>query len=124
MIHKKISYRRDQRARHIARRKNICHHQETFALEEVAPNRYRSDCSRLIPMEWYDCDGKYNKGKIHCGCPICKPYKPFRRSWKEERADREMDMKEKDYVLEQKEEADGLLLEDIAACGKYLELLA
>ena len=22
--------------------------------------------------DWYNCDGKYDKGKIHCGCGICK----------------------------------------------------
>lgn len=22
--------------------------------------------------DWYKCDGQYSKGKIHCGCGLCK----------------------------------------------------
>jgi hypothetical protein len=23
-------------------------------------------------VDWYKCDGQYSKGKIHCGCGLCK----------------------------------------------------
>ncbi len=23
-------------------------------------------------LDWYHCDGQYSKGKIHCGCGLCK----------------------------------------------------
>ncbi len=23
-------------------------------------------------LDWYRCDGQYSKGKIHCGCGLCK----------------------------------------------------
>ena len=56
-------YRRNQRFAHIARRKRICH----FYLS-VLP------LGNPGPMEWYRHDGQYNKGKIHCSCPMCRPY--------------------------------------------------
>lgn len=28
-------------------------------------------CFGYWNMPFYDCDGKYSKGKIHCSCPIC-----------------------------------------------------
>ena len=28
-------------------------------------------------FDWYDFDGQYSKGKIHCGCGMCKPTKRF-----------------------------------------------
>jgi hypothetical protein len=45
------AYRREVRNRAITRKKNLIH---TWG------------------FDWYDCDGKYSKGKIHCGCSICK----------------------------------------------------
>lgn len=29
-------------------------------------------------LDWYRSDGQYSKGKIHCGCGLCKPSKRFR----------------------------------------------
>ena len=26
----------------------------------------------IYGIDWYQCDGKYSKGKIHCGCGLCK----------------------------------------------------
>ena len=51
-----IAYRRFQRHRAICKKK--------------AKSRYR-----LNGGDWYDVDGKYDKGKIHCSCGICKPCK-------------------------------------------------
>ena len=46
-------YYREQRHRAICRKKEIC--------------------KRVYGFDWYrDFDGKYSKGKIHCGCGICK----------------------------------------------------
>ena len=57
-------YHRKMRKKHIRRKKRICNSYIT------TPN---NDLSHDIPFEWYrDCDGKYSKGKIHCGCGICK----------------------------------------------------
>lgn len=28
-------------------------------------------------IDWYRQDGKYSKGKIHCGCGLCKPGKKY-----------------------------------------------
>ena len=44
-------YRREMRAKHIRRKKRKC---------------------MSIGISWYNCDGKYSKGKIHCGCGLCK----------------------------------------------------
>lgn len=73
------AYRRDQRSRHITRKKNICNAHKIFATSAKGSVMYVSniDLSRLVPMEWYDCDGKYSKGKIHCSCGICKYGKKF-----------------------------------------------
>ena len=30
------------------------------------------DFSRVVPIKWYSVDGKYDKGKIHCSCGLCK----------------------------------------------------
>ena len=103
MIHKTISYRRDQRERHIAKRKRICHFMASHPLIEVAPGRYRSDFSKEIPMEWYSKDGKYAKGKIHCGCPLCKPGRGYRPSDKQERTEKAMLAKEREFLFGGKE---------------------
>ena len=51
-MHRTISYRRDMRNRKIHHRKYICNH--------------------VYGFEWYEHDGQYSKGKIHCGCGLCK----------------------------------------------------
>lgn len=51
-MHRTISYRRDMRNRKIHHRKYIC---------KLRDGR-----------DWYEHDGQYSKGKIHCGCGICK----------------------------------------------------
>lgn len=51
------AYRRDVRKRAISRKKRIC--RENYGLD------------------WYKVDGKYSKGKIHCGCKMCKYEKHF-----------------------------------------------
>lgn len=74
MLHKNIPYRRWQRKKHIEKRKRICHQQDTFpVIDETAPIK-RLDFSRTIPMEWYDVDGKYDKGKIHKILSAGNPY--------------------------------------------------
>jgi hypothetical protein len=52
MIHKRITFRRHQRQRVISRKKRI---------------------SRKIYGErgFYEHDGQYSKGKIHCSCWMC-----------------------------------------------------
>lgn len=52
-----IAYRREVRNRKIARRKRICIERDGYG--------------------WYEFDGQYSKGKIHCGCKMCKPYKGY-----------------------------------------------
>lgn len=47
-----LAYKRYQRHRAISRKKNICHKRDG--------------------SDWYKHDGQYSKGKIHCGCGICK----------------------------------------------------
>ena len=51
-----LAYTRDVRNKAIARKKRIC---------------------KELDMTWYNVDGKYSKGKIHCGCPLCKPTKGY-----------------------------------------------
>lgn len=51
------AYRRDVRKRIINRKKRIC--------------------KKLYGYDWYNVDGKYSKGKIHCGCKVCKYEKHF-----------------------------------------------
>lgn len=100
-IHKNIAFRRNERAKHIARRKRICHHIDTHPLVPVEehPGWYHSDFSRRVPMEWYEHDGQYDKGKIHCGCPLCKPGKAQGvPSEKEARAVREMELAEREEL--------------------------
>lgn len=53
------SYRRDMRNRKIARKKRI----DKAVHCSIGP--------------WYDCDGKYSKGKIHCSCKMCTYSKIF-----------------------------------------------
>lgn len=39
--------------------------------------------------DWYNKDGKYDKGKIHCGCGVCKYSKKF--GYPTIRTERELD---------------------------------
>lgn len=51
------AYYRYVRNKQIARKKNICVHNYGF--------------------DYYEHDGQYSKGKIHCSCGICKFGKKF-----------------------------------------------
>lgn len=46
-----LAYKIEMRKKHIAKKKAIC--------------------KDVYGFEWYKEDGCYNKGKIHCSCPIC-----------------------------------------------------
>ena len=49
-------------------------------------------------FEYYDHDGQYDKGKVHCGCPLCKPGKKERLpSEKEVRESAPLEQDLKDY---------------------------
>lgn len=72
-----LEYKRMQRHRAICRKKAICHHYDAHPVEKRGERYYVTDFSRQVPMEWYYVDGRYDKGKIHCGCPLCKPTKRF-----------------------------------------------
>lgn len=97
-----LAYKRYQRHRTICRKKAICHHQTMFA-ENLNYNKYtagRIDLTRKIPFEYYDHDGQYDKGKIHCGCGICKPYKKCgRKSYKQEIQEKKSSYALKDYLV-------------------------
>ncbi len=90
MLHKNKAYRRYQRSRHISRRKAICNTHYTTAVMDIVDEKgnvigQRADYSRVVPSDFYKFDGMYDKGKIHCGCPVCKPTKRFRKpSFKDE----------------------------------------
>ena len=59
-----IAYTREVRNKTIARKKKICR-----AIYGGSPHKlYESP----EPGFWYKVDGRYSKGKIHCGCKICK----------------------------------------------------
>ena len=58
------SYRRDVRNKTIARKKRICR-----AIYGGSPHRLYETPE---PGYWYKVDGKYAKGKIYCGCKMCK----------------------------------------------------
>ena len=67
------SYYRRQRARHISRRRAICHFFRSHPMiydKRVGFNTY--DWSISIPFEWYTIKGRYSKGKIHCSCGLCR----------------------------------------------------
>lgn len=34
--------------------------------------RKKRICSLVYGFDWYRYDGQYSKGKIHCGCGLCK----------------------------------------------------
>lgn len=52
MTQRGIAYRRYARYKTIRRKKRIS--------------------NAVYGLEWYKCDGRYAKGKIHCGCGLCK----------------------------------------------------
>jgi len=58
------SYRREVRNKTIARKKRICR----AIYWGSAPKLYESP----EPGYWYKVDGRYAKGKIYCGCKMCK----------------------------------------------------
>ena len=51
MANRDRAYYRRQRAKHIQRKKRICQH--------------------FYGEDYYEHDGSYSKGKIHCSCPLC-----------------------------------------------------
>ena len=51
MYHKSVKFRRHQRERAIARKKKIA--------------------ERIYGVELYTHEGQYDKGKVHCSCPLC-----------------------------------------------------
>ena len=43
-----------------------------------AITRKKAISNKVYGFDWYrDADGKYDKGKIHCGCGICKYCKKY-----------------------------------------------
>lgn len=76
-IHKRISYRRRQRAKHIARKKRII--ENTF---------YRYGLKH---------EGYLDKGKVHCSCHLC-------RSNFEEKAKKKEQLAELDFKQQIEEE--------------------
>ena len=100
MIHKNRANRRWQRHLHIVKKKRICNNHMTFATYECNNGKLRSDFSREVPMEWYKYDGQYDKGKIHCGCKLCKPYRGYYPSMKDEKIRHIADYKIKEYEKE------------------------
>lgn len=34
--------------------------------------RKKSISNSVYGLDWYHYDGQYSKGKIHCGCELCK----------------------------------------------------
>lgn len=46
-----LAYNREQRNKHIARKKRLS--------------------NELYGCDWYKVDGMYDKGKIHCSCKMC-----------------------------------------------------
>lgn len=39
--------------------------------------RKKSICRSVYGFDWYQHDGQYAKGKIHCGCGLCKPDRKY-----------------------------------------------
>lgn len=37
-----------------------------------AISRKKAICNKKFGFDWYPHDGQYDKGKIHCGCGLCK----------------------------------------------------
>ena len=96
-------YRRFQRSKHIKRRKSICNKKMITHPFIKVDGRNKADYSIDIPFDWYKHNGQYSKGKIHCGCPLCKPYKGYYPSEKQEREDQIVKDKFRDYENELKQ---------------------
>ena len=77
MIHKRREYRLWQRHRNIARKKRICNNYTRYGTKVLEDGRVKLDTSFVEPMDWYEHDGQYDKGKIHCSCGLCKFSKKF-----------------------------------------------
>lgn len=60
MANRDRAYYRRQRAKHIRRKKRIC--------------------QKEYGWDYYDHDGCYSKGKIHCSCPMCSIKSKNRKS--------------------------------------------
>lgn len=43
----------------------------TISMREKHITRKKRICRDVYKCEYYKNDGQYNKGKIHCSCPIC-----------------------------------------------------
>jgi len=41
-------------------------------VRECAIKRKKKIANRKYGYDWYKYDGQYSKGKIHCGCGLCK----------------------------------------------------
>lgn len=54
-----------------------------------AISRKRGIAISVYGNDWYKVHGKYSKGKIHCGCGLCKPGKRFGLPTFKETKDRE-----------------------------------
>lgn len=84
-----LSFKRDIRNRKIQRSKRIDH--------------------SIHDTPWYNCDGKYSKGKIYCGCKLCKPkWIPITRSIRESEI---FKLEMKDYKSTRKESTDEIYSE-------------
>ena len=42
-----------------------------------AISRKKEISKQIYGFDWYNVDGRYDKGKIYCGCGICKYCKKF-----------------------------------------------
>lgn len=60
------SFRRDVRNRKIARKKRLCRELYGASIGGVES-----------PGKWYNHDGQYSKGKIHCSCKMCTYSKTY-----------------------------------------------
>lgn len=45
--------------------------------ENAIKRKKRITQSYPLDLEYYADDGRFSKGKIHCGCGLCKPTKRF-----------------------------------------------
>lgn len=74
------SYRRDVRNKAIARKKNIAKH--------------------IYGWDYYNHDGMYSKGKIHCSCYLCAfgKYDPNQKTESDMRKIESMDSQLDDYL--------------------------
>lgn len=57
VLNRGIEYRRYVRNKTILRKKRVC--------------------KSVYDIDWYKHDGQYAKGKIHCGCGLCKYGKKY-----------------------------------------------